>query len=340
MSFGRLPPGSRRDVDWAAGGLCCRGSRLSRDDPAVRVVTRGMGRRCVSAFGSDWEAGVAARTILDHYDRVSRILDSAPTKVVVFQCPCGTGARQRYPRGARPQRRAILVEAPVSSTKTSFSGSRSSWVSSQDHRRRSTSGRCCSLAGVVFLNVMPRRSKKRHTVLWDIRAIAAVMPGMNHGETRLRRRDAGWATAAALGEPGSRSARRPSWRGCPARSRSPSTRWYSAFRRGPAGGGLRITGRCGGRRAGCAAMHGPQFQEPLFESSSRAYMEAAGMAVQAPRTGRRRRLPAPSLPRPGEDAVEISKARFVLLYITRVRWERGHFFILEPEQCERLVPRL
>ena len=34
-----------------------------------------------------------------------------------------TGARQRCPRKARPERRAILVEAPVSSTKTSFSGS-------------------------------------------------------------------------------------------------------------------------------------------------------------------------------------------------------------------------
>ncbi len=41
---------------------------------------------------------------------------SAPTKVVVFQCPCG--------RDARPQRLAILVDAPVSSTNTSLSGSR------------------------------------------------------------------------------------------------------------------------------------------------------------------------------------------------------------------------
>ena len=46
----------------------------------------------------------------------------APTKVVVFQWPCGTGARQRCPRTARPHRLAILVDAPVSSTKTSLSG--------------------------------------------------------------------------------------------------------------------------------------------------------------------------------------------------------------------------
>ena len=38
----------------------------------------------VSAFGSDWEAGVAARTILDHYDRVSRIVDSAPEEYVTI----------------------------------------------------------------------------------------------------------------------------------------------------------------------------------------------------------------------------------------------------------------
>ena len=33
-------------------------------------------------------------------------------KVVVFQCPCGTAARQRSPRLDRPRSLAILVEAP------------------------------------------------------------------------------------------------------------------------------------------------------------------------------------------------------------------------------------
>ena len=73
-----------------------------------------------------------------------------PTKVVVFQCPCGTGARHRSPRGARPRSRAILVEAPVSSMKTRRSGSSSGWRSNQSRRRRRTSGRCCSLACAVF----------------------------------------------------------------------------------------------------------------------------------------------------------------------------------------------
>src|SRR6195952_4717211 len=75
---------------------------------------------------------------------------SAPTKVVVFQCPCGTLARQRCPRGARPRSRAILVDAPVSSMKTRRSGSRSGCPSNQVWRRATTSGRSCSLACAVF----------------------------------------------------------------------------------------------------------------------------------------------------------------------------------------------
>lgn len=63
---------------------------------------------------------------------------SAPVKVVVFQWPCGTPARQRSPRGARPRRRAILVDSPVSSIKTSFAGS--SWLSNQGRRHFRMSG--------------------------------------------------------------------------------------------------------------------------------------------------------------------------------------------------------
>ena len=71
-------------------------------------------------------------------------------KVVVFQCPCGMGARHRSPHGARPRSRAIFVDAAVSSMKMSLSGSRSSWPSNQAMRRRKTSGRCCSEACAVF----------------------------------------------------------------------------------------------------------------------------------------------------------------------------------------------
>lgn len=38
---------------------------------------------------------------------------SAPVKVVVFQWPCGTPARQRSPRGALLRRRATFVVRPV-----------------------------------------------------------------------------------------------------------------------------------------------------------------------------------------------------------------------------------
>lgn len=43
----------------------------------------------------------------------------APAKGVVFQCPCGTTARQRAPRTARPRSLVLCVEALVSSMKTS-----------------------------------------------------------------------------------------------------------------------------------------------------------------------------------------------------------------------------
>ena len=48
-----------------------------------------------------------------------------PTKVTVFQWPCGIAAWQRWPRGAQPRKRAILVESPLSSMKIKFSGANS-----------------------------------------------------------------------------------------------------------------------------------------------------------------------------------------------------------------------
>ena len=47
------------------------------------MVARGMGNGA-TAFGSDWEAGVAPSAILDHYDRVSRIVDGAPEHFVAI----------------------------------------------------------------------------------------------------------------------------------------------------------------------------------------------------------------------------------------------------------------
>src|SRR6185437_6999060 len=60
---------------------------------------------------------------------------SPPTKVVVFQCPCGTAARQRCPLGAQPRRRAIFVDRPLSSTKTRCLGSSGGCPSNDAGRR-------------------------------------------------------------------------------------------------------------------------------------------------------------------------------------------------------------
>src|SRR5271156_5137187 len=79
------------------------------------------------------------------------------------------GERHRSPRLVRPRRRAILVEAPVSSMKTRCSGSRSGWASNQACRRAATSGRSCSLACAVFfqgdamaVKKAPDRTRGKH----------------------------------------------------------------------------------------------------------------------------------------------------------------------------------
>src|SRR6266850_2693222 len=75
---------------------------------------------------------------------------SAATKVTVFQCPHGIRPMTRRPRLARPRRRAILVQVPVSSMKTKRAGSRDACSASQSARAWATSGRSCSAACTVF----------------------------------------------------------------------------------------------------------------------------------------------------------------------------------------------
>src|SRR4029079_13560110 len=79
---------------------------------------------------------------------------SAPTKVVVFQWPCGTLAMQRVPRCERPRSRAILVDAPVSSMNTRRAGSRSGCAARQACLALTTSARSCSLACAVFFECL------------------------------------------------------------------------------------------------------------------------------------------------------------------------------------------
>src|SRR5215469_12962767 len=75
---------------------------------------------------------------------------SAATKVMVFQCPCGTRPIRRSPRGQRPLSRTILVLAAVSSTKTSRAGSNMPCSRIQRRRARATSARSCSAARRLF----------------------------------------------------------------------------------------------------------------------------------------------------------------------------------------------
>src|SRR5580704_17694854 len=74
----------------------------------------------------------------------------APTKVVVFQCPCGAEAMQRLPFGDHPQRRVMLVDVHVSSMNVSFSTSIVGNASTHARRACRTSSRSCSLACRVF----------------------------------------------------------------------------------------------------------------------------------------------------------------------------------------------
>src|SRR5260370_2210863 len=71
-------------------------------------------------------------------------------KVIVFQCPPCTRPTTRLPRLARPRKRAMLVEVPVSSRKTSRAGSRPGCSAFQAARASATSGRSCSLACTIF----------------------------------------------------------------------------------------------------------------------------------------------------------------------------------------------
>src|SRR6185503_16241200 len=75
---------------------------------------------------------------------------SAPTNVMVFQCPCGTRPIRRSPRGQRPESRTILVLAAVSSIKTRWAGSNMPCSRIQRRRARATSARSCSAARRLF----------------------------------------------------------------------------------------------------------------------------------------------------------------------------------------------
>ena len=87
------------------------------------------------------------------------------TKVIVFQCPCGTDATNRSPRGQRPLSRTMFVLVAVSSINTSRAGSSMPCSRLQRRRARATSARFCSAACRLFLKLTLCRSKKRWRAL-------------------------------------------------------------------------------------------------------------------------------------------------------------------------------
>src|SRR5271165_6868448 len=72
------------------------------------------------------------------------------TKVIVFQCPCGTDATSRSPRKQRPLSRTLFVLVAVSSINTSRAGSSMPCSRIQRRRARATSARFCSAACRLF----------------------------------------------------------------------------------------------------------------------------------------------------------------------------------------------
>src|SRR5271165_2360207 len=97
------------------------------------------------------------------------------TKVIVFQCPCGTDATSRSPRKQRPLSRTIFVLVAVSSINTSRAGSNIPRSRIQRRRARTTSARFCSAAYRVFFeaDVTPSEEPPH-------RAAAASDPSFAH----------------------------------------------------------------------------------------------------------------------------------------------------------------
>ena len=95
------------------------------------------------------EDGAVHRSI-NHEGSDNPVVAQAATKVIVFQCPCGTDAINRSPRGQRPLSRTMFVLVAVSSINTSRAGSSMPCSRLQRRRARATSARFCSAACRLF----------------------------------------------------------------------------------------------------------------------------------------------------------------------------------------------
>jgi hypothetical protein len=92
------------------------GSEIVEDDDVARLE-----RRHEELFDIGVEA-LAVDGPVEQAGRVDAVV-SQGGEDVVFHLPCGTLSTRRWPRGAQPRRRVILVLVQVSSMKTSRLGS-------------------------------------------------------------------------------------------------------------------------------------------------------------------------------------------------------------------------
>jgi hypothetical protein len=107
----------------------------------------------------------------------------AATKVMVFQCPCGTRPTSRSLRGQRPLSRTIFVLAAVSSMNTNRVESSMPCSRIQRRRARATSARSCSAARRLFFKRKLVSSEKPPQ-----RGAAAGNPSLAHRDKDLVQR--------------------------------------------------------------------------------------------------------------------------------------------------------
>jgi hypothetical protein len=106
---------------------------------------------------------------------------------VVRQCPCGTAATKRSPRGARPCVRAMFVAAQVSSRKTSLCASSFGRRAAQAARASATSARSCSAARRRFFARQAQPGQRRpHDRMADRNAVGRGQPSPQFGHRGVR----------------------------------------------------------------------------------------------------------------------------------------------------------
>ena len=188
-----IPPSASGCSSPGAGGESCKRSSRSRCRPAPRGFTRVLANAC-ARLGAEWFATPSPQWTCTTYSLpVSRrtclrsSFGHSPARFYpnffirrsppqLFTAAARTGLRpapESRSRGADPHlsRSFATVLAHVellplpcstlSSMNASFLGSRSSCAPNHSWRRFKTSGRCCSSACAVFLNMISCRSKKR-----------------------------------------------------------------------------------------------------------------------------------------------------------------------------------